>query len=154
MARKKLAQVFAAATALQIAAHQALDSIGHFISRTAIADGPREAGMLAHRAAQTKVISVLCAAVSFDLLAFLPDVGDAVLPATVRTAGDVELQLLVELGQALFQLFHQPAGKGLGLRDRELAEFAASAGDGAAPEGRSGNVKAGSFQGQRNGRSL
>src|SRR6185437_7358523 len=49
-------------------------------------------------------------------------------------AGDVELDLLVESGQAIFQLFDQPLGKAFGFGDGELAEFGSGAGDGPAPE--------------------
>ena len=69
-----------------------------------------------------------------DLLAFDADVGDPVLSATVGAAGDVEAKLLVELRQALFKFVDKPAGEALGLRDGELAELRAGAGDGAAPE--------------------
>src|ERR1041385_3021 len=154
MARKKLPQIFAAMPFFEIAAQQALDRIGHFVRGATISDGPGKAGVLAHGAPQTEIIGVLRAAISLDLLAFQPDVGDAMLAATVGAAGNVELQLLLEPGQALFQLFHQPAREGLGFRDRQLAELAASAGHGAAPEGRSGNVKAGGFQSQRDRGSL
>ena len=71
----------------------------------------------------------------FDLLAFNADVGDPVLPATVGASGDVQLQVLIEAGQALFQFFDQPAREALRFGDRQLAEFRAAAGDGAAREG-------------------
>ena len=51
------------------------------------------------------------------------------LPATIGATGDVQLQVLVEAGQALFQFFNEPAGESLRLGDGELAEFAAAAGD-------------------------
>jgi len=46
----------------------------------------------------------------------------------------VELQILVELGQTLFEFVDQPARKALGLGNGQLAELGAGAGDGAAPE--------------------
>ena len=69
-----------------------------------------------------------------DLFAFDADVGDPMLAAAVGAAGYVELELLVESRQALFQLFDKPAREALGLGDGELAEFGAGAGDRAAPE--------------------
>ena len=64
-----------------------------------------------------------------DLLAFKTDLGDPVLSAGVGAAGDVELDLLVEGGKALFHLGDEPACEALSLRDGELAKFGTSAGD-------------------------
>ncbi len=57
------------------------------------------------------------------------------LAAGVGAAGDVELDLLVEGGEAIFHLGDEPLREGLGFGDGELAELGSGAGDGAAPEG-------------------
>ena len=115
-------------------AQQALDGFGHERRGAAIADRARDGGVLADRSAEAEVVGVGQLALVLDLLAFEADVGDPVLAAAVGAAGDVELELLVELGQALFELVDEPAGEALGLGDGELAELGAGAGDGAAPE--------------------
>src|SRR5208282_4764123 len=88
------------------------------------------------------VVGICEFALVLDLFAFDADVGDPVLSATVGAAGDVEAKLLVELRYALFKFVDKPAGKTLRLRDGELAEFGACAGDGATPEICSFDVKA------------
>ncbi len=114
---------------------------------------PRRCLMQAKRAADAEVIGIDHAAVDFHLLAFDADVGDPVLPATVGASGDVELQVLIEAGQAFFQFLDQPAREALGLRDCQLAEFRAAAGDGSAVERRSANLQSDGieFFGQRLG---
>ncbi len=102
--------------------------------------------MQAERAAQAKVIGIDHLSVDFYLFAIDANVGDPVLSATVRAAGDVQLQMLIEAGQAVFQFFHQPAGKVLCFRDRELAELRAAAGDRAAPEGRTAHAQSNGIQ--------
>ena len=64
------------------------------------------------------------------------------LAAGVGAAGDVEADLLVEAGEAVFELGDEPLVEGLGLGDGELAELGAGAGDGAAPEGGDVDVEA------------
>ena len=54
------------------------------------------------------------------------------LAAAVGAAGNVQFELLIELRQPLFHLFHQPARKTLGLGDGELAELGTGAGNCAA----------------------
>src|SRR5262245_59064447 len=103
MARKKLAQIFTGVARLKVIAQETLDRVRHIVRRAAIADRPREACMFADSAAQAEVVSVLGAALGFDLFAFQADIGNPVLAATVGAASDVELQLLVKLGQPLFE---------------------------------------------------
>ena len=93
----------------QIIPQQPLDRLGHQRRRAAIAHRPRNAGMFAHRSAQAEVERVGQLAFVLDLLAFEANVGDPVLAAAVRAACDVQLQLLIELRQPLFELIHQPA---------------------------------------------
>jgi hypothetical protein len=98
--------------------------------------------VLADRSAEAEVVGVGELALVLDLLAFDADVGDPVLAAAIGAAGDVQLELLVELRQALFELVDEPAREALGLSDGQLAELRAGAGDGAAPEGRAFDVEA------------
>ena len=79
--------------------------------------------------------------VDFHFLALDADVGDPVLTATVGASGYVQLQVLIETGQTLFQFFDQPAREALGFGDGELAEFRAAAGDCAARESRPADFK-------------
>ena len=58
------------------------------------------------------------------------------LAAAVGTAGDVDLDVLIESGQPRLEILHHPPGEAFGLRQRELAELGPGAGDGASPEGR------------------
>ncbi len=64
------------------------------------------------------------------------------LAAGVGAAGDVEADLLVEAGHALFEIGDEPVVEGLGLGDGEFAELGAGAGDGSAPEGGDVDVEA------------
>ena len=125
MARKKLPQVFRTMSFVKIAAQQALNGVWHFTSRTTITHGTAKAGVLTHCAAKAEVISVLNAAVNFELLAFQPDIRNAMLATTVRAAGNVQFQLLIKLRNAFFQLFNQPAREGFGFCYCQLAKFAA-----------------------------
>ena len=90
--------------------------------------------MLADGSAKTEVVGVGELAFVLDFFAFDADVGDPVLAAAVGAAGYVELELLVEAGEAVFELVDEPAREALGLSDGQLAELGAGAGDGAAPK--------------------
>jgi hypothetical protein len=122
-------------------AQQALDCFGDERRGAAIADGARDSGVLAYGSAEAEVVGVGELAFVLDLLAFDADVGNPVLAAAVGAAGYVELELLVESGQALFKFVDDPAGEAFGLSDGQLAELGAGAGDGAAPEGRAFDVE-------------
>src|SRR5690242_15565968 len=98
--------------------------------------------MFTHRAAQTKVIGVLEVAINFEFLTFKADIRNPVLSATVRAAGDVQLQLLVATREAVFEFLNRPAGKRLGFRYGKLAEFCSSAGYRSAPETRGAHLQA------------
>src|SRR5437764_1755994 len=99
---------------IERAAQQTLNGIRHFAGRATIAHRSAKACVLTHSAAKTEVVSILNAAIDLQFLAFQSDIGNAVLAATIRAAGYVELQLLIELRDAFFQLFNQPAGESLG----------------------------------------
>ena len=114
-------------------------------------DGPRDRLVAADRAADAEVVGVDERAVDLDLLALDAEVGDPVLAAAVRAAGDVDPQLLVEARQALLQALHQPAREALGLGERQLAELGAGARDGAAPERRGVEREAGGLELARQG---
>ena len=64
------------------------------------------------------------------------------LAATVRAAGDIQLELLVESRHSPFEFLDHPSRKALRLGNRQLAELRAGAGNGSSPEGRSLHVQA------------
>src|SRR5580698_7039332 len=136
------AEVFVESAVGKVFAEQALDGFGDERCGASIADGARNGGVLADGSAEAEVISVGELAFVLDLFAFYADVGDPVLAAAVGAAGDVELELLVEAGEALLELVDEPAGEAFGFSDGELAEFGAGAGDGAAPEVRTLDLQA------------
>ena len=100
----------------------------------AIADRASDCSVLADRAAKAEVEGIRKLAVVLYFFAFDADVGDPMLAATVGATGDVELELLIEGGEALIEFVDEPAGESLGFRDGQLAELRAGAGDCAAPE--------------------
>ena len=53
----------------------------------------------------------------------------------LRATGDVQLELLVKLGNAQLHLFNQPPREGLGLGDGQLAELGSGARDRSSPKG-------------------
>ena len=59
--------------------------------------------MLAHCSAEAEVVRIGQLAFVLDLLAFDADVGNPVLAAAVGAAGHMQLELLIELRQPLFQ---------------------------------------------------
>src|SRR5271167_1415980 len=102
--------------------------------------------MESERSADAEVIGIDEPAIDFHLLAVDANVGNPVLSATVWAARNVQFQVLIETGQTLLQFFHQPAGKALRLRDCQLAEFRAAAGDGAAIERRPTHAQSNAIQ--------
>src|SRR5579864_4800792 len=139
---------------IEIAAQQTLNGIWHFAGRAPVTHGTAKPCMLADGAPKAEVISILNAAVNFELLAFQSDIGNAMLAATVGAARYVELQLLIKFRDALFQLLNQPAGESFGFCYCQLAELAAGASYGAAPERRGRNMKPGSLQAESYRRSV
>src|SRR4029077_1071235 len=133
---KELPQVLVGLACGEILPEQSLDRIRNLSRKAAISNRPRGRLMQTERSAKAEVIGIDEAAVDFHLLTINANVGNPVLSATVRASGNMQLQVLIETWQALFQFFHQPAGEALGLRDRQLAEFRAAACNGAAPERR------------------
>ena len=57
------------------------------------------------------------------------------LAATIRAAGYVQLEVLIELGKPFFKVVDEPSQKTLGLSDGQFAELCAGAGYAATPEG-------------------
>ena len=117
-------------------AEEAGDGVGNFFGAATIADGTGNGSKLANGSANAEIIGVDELAIHFDFLAFDADVGDPVLAATVGAAGDVELDVVAEVGETVVEFRGEPAGEGLGFGESELAEFGAGASDGAANEGR------------------
>src|SRR5438128_12131415 len=92
--------------------------------------------MRPHGAADAEVVGVDHLPVHLGLLALEADVGNPVLAAAIRAAGDVELQVLLEAGQPRLDIVHEVAPEALGLRESHLAALAARGRHGAPPEGR------------------
>jgi len=141
-AEKKLPQVFVGFLFLIKILEKALDCVRNFGRGAAVSHRAGDGGKLTHAAADAEIVGVNHLAVLFYFLAFDADVGDPVLPATVRAAGNVEFQLLLEAREPIVKLFAEPTGKAFGFSKRELAEFRASASDGATGEGGGFNGKA------------
>ena len=118
----------------QVLAQQALDRFGDKRCGAAVSNGARDGRVLADCSAETEVVSVGQLALELDFLAFHADVGNPMLSAAIGAAGDMELELLVKLRQALFKFIDEPAREAFCLSDCELAELRACAGDCAAPE--------------------
>ena len=123
------------------------DGVGNFFGGATIAYGTRDGSDLTDTAADAEVVGVDHLAIGFDFLALDADVGNPVLPAGVGAAGNVETKLLRIIGETIFELLGEPAGKGFGFGEGEFAEFRASASDGATGEG-------GSFYGKTGGGEL
>src|SRR5579862_9552229 len=83
--------------------------------------------MQTQRSPDAEVVSIEQTIIDFDLLALDANVGDPVLAAAIRTAGDVKLQVLIEAGQSFFHIFHQPSREALGFGDGQFAKFGAAA---------------------------
>jgi len=90
------------------------DSVWDFVGGAAIADRTGDRGDLADAAPNAKVVGVDEFSPEFYFLAFNADVGDPVLAAGVRAASDVNPNVILEVGEALFELLGEPAGEGLG----------------------------------------
>src|SRR5215467_328049 len=133
-AREESAQRLVFAAVVLEISQEALYGVGNGGSRAAIADRPRDGRNLPEAAAHAEVVSVDQFAVLFDLLAFDADIGDPVLAAAVGAAGDVQLDLLREAGQAFVQFAGKPAREAFRFGEGKLAEFRARAGDRAAGE--------------------
>ncbi len=129
------AEVFAFGAGGEVAVEEAFDGGGAVFCGGTVAQRTGGAGVFAYGSADAEVEGVDEGSVLLDLFAFEADVGDPVLAAGVGAAGDVELDLLVEAGEAVFHLGDEPLVEALGLGDGEFAELCAGAGDGSAPEG-------------------
>ena len=60
-------------------------------------------------AAHTEVIGIEQAVADLDFLAFDANVSNPVLATTVGASCDMQFQVLVKAGQALFEFLNQPA---------------------------------------------
>ena len=111
------AEVFFGRTAGEIAEEEALNGGWHFVGGGAVSQGTGGAGVLAYGSADAEVEGVDEDSVLLDFLALEADVGDPVLAAGVGAAGDVEADLLVEAGEAVFQFIDEPFVEALGFCD-------------------------------------
>src|SRR5580704_7413064 len=136
MTCEKALQILSGLAALVKFRQQTFDRIGNIRRRAAISDRMRDRGKLANASANAEVIRVHHAAIHLDLLAFDADVGDPMLSAAIRAAGDVDPELFLKIGQPLFEFVRQPARKTFGFRQCQLAKFRARASHGSASEHR------------------
>src|ERR1700675_1153477 len=96
------AKIFAVASIREIWAQKWVDGSRNFPCRAAKADGASEALVFADGTAEAEIVGVNELVVELDFFAFEADVRNPVLAASIRAAGDVELERLVEGGDALF----------------------------------------------------
>src|ERR1700680_121794 len=97
---KEPAQVFARFALCQVLSQQALERIRNFRRGAAISDWPRRGLMETERSTHAEVVGVHHAVLNFDFFTLNPDVSDPMLAATVGASGNVQLQMLIETGQA------------------------------------------------------
>src|SRR5258708_33342390 len=151
MAAEEVAKRFAPGALCLECAQQTLDRCRYFACRAAVADGARNRRVPTDRAPDAEVVSVDELIAGAHLLPLDADVGDPMLAATVRATSDVDLELFAVLGKPLVKLLHKPPREALRLRDGQLAELHAGAGDRAAKKWRSFGPQAGVVQLSRHG---
>src|SRR5437660_1411470 len=134
-AGQKTGAGFPRLTAFQVAAQPALHRIRKLAGGATVANRTGRRLVQTDRTPKAEVVGVHHSPIQLDLLALNPDVSDPMLPATVRTPGDMQFEVLIEARQAFFQFLDQPAREALGFRDRQLAEFRPAASNGSTPEG-------------------
>src|SRR5579863_311117 len=121
---------------------EALDSVGNFGGGAAIADGPRDTCVVTDSTADAEVVGIDHLAIHSGFLAFEADVGGPMLAAAIGAAGDMQLQLLLIVREAIFELVGKPTSEGFRFGEGELAEFRTGASDRAADESRGQNREA------------
>src|SRR6266571_9434152 len=149
VAGEEFPQILSGQSLLKIALQKTLNRVRNFTRQTPVADWTSNRLMQTDCTADAEVVGILEPSSDFNFLAFNPNVCDPVLPAAVRAAGDVKLEVLLESGQAFFKLFHQPASKTLRFGNGQLAEFRPAAGDCATPKWRGPHSQTDSFQSLR-----
>src|SRR5580700_11647206 len=145
MPRQKKPQILVCFSALVESGQQPLDSIGNIRGGAAITNWPGDRSNLAEASADTEVVGVHHPATYFDFFPFNADVGDPMLPATIRATRDVEPQLFLKTGEPLFEFLREPSRKAFCFRQCELAKFRARAGHGSACEYRGLDRQGSSF---------
>src|SRR5882762_1727376 len=115
MPSEKATQIFAGRALFVEFAQQSLNSVRDVGSSATVSNRSRNRRKLAHAAAYAEVVGIHHAPVLLDLLAFNADVRNPVLPAAIRAAGDVQLELFLKSGQPLIEFLCQPARKALRL---------------------------------------
>src|SRR5437899_6405407 len=149
VAGEEFPQILSGQSLLKIALQKTLNRVRNFTRQTPVADWTSNRLMQTDCTADAEVVGILEPSSDFNFLAFNPNVCDPVLPAAVRAAGDVKLEVLLESGQFFFEFFYEPASKTLGFRDRQLAELRPAAGDCATPKWRGPHSQTDSFQSLR-----
>src|SRR6516165_6507210 len=144
VSREKVLQSLLRMTLILENMEKALDSVRDFVSAAAVTDRPGNGSGLPDAAANAEVVGIHHFAVDLDFLAFDANVRDPVLAATIGATGNVELELPLEVREALLEFLGEPSGKGFGFGQSEFAEFGAGAGNCSTGEGRGFDRKAAS----------
>src|SRR5580704_49235 len=113
---------------------EALDSVGNFGGGAAIADGPRDTCVVPDSTTDAEVVGIDHLAVHSGFLAFEADVSGPMLAAAIGAAGDVQLQLVLIVREAIFELIGEPTSEGFRFGEGQLAEFRTGASNCAADE--------------------
>src|SRR5437763_7085352 len=111
VAGEEFPQILSGQSLLKIALQKTLNRVRNFTRQTPVADWTSNRLMQTDCTADAEVVGILEPSSDFNFLAFNPNVCDPVLPAAVRAAGDVKLEVLLESGQAFFKLFHSQRAK-------------------------------------------
>ncbi len=151
VASEEMLERFAGATIRLEGVEETRDGLRNLIGAATVADRTRDGSNVADTAADAEIVGVDKFAIDLDFFALDADVGDPVLTATVGAAGDVEFELMLEIGIAVFESFGKPAGEGFGFGESEFAEFGAGAGDGTTNESGTCDGKAGGVELGHNG---
>src|SRR5437763_10404485 len=154
VARGEMPEGLARQTVGQEGAQQPLDCREDVRRGQAEPDRAGDRLVEADGAADAEVVGVHERAVHLDLLPLDAEVGDPVLAAAVGAAGDVDPEVLLEAGQSRLERLDQAPRKALRLRERQLAELRARAGDRAATEGRGVEAQARRLESAAQGRSV
>ena len=105
---------FARVTVNMEVIQEASDGLWDVRRNAAVADRACDGGYLAHAAANAEIVGIDHLAVVLDFFPFDTDVRNPVLTAGIGAPGDVKAKIFLVVGEALFELFGEPTGKGLG----------------------------------------
>src|SRR5579859_1516346 len=103
---EKATQIFARLPLREELSKQSLQSIWNFRSRAAISNRTRRRLMQPKRSANAEVIGIDESVLNLDFLSFNTDVGDPMLPAAIGASRNMQLQVLIESRQPVFEFFY------------------------------------------------